>query len=52
MTGSGERAAITVRMFARALADGIRLAEGNNPLEDPEVRDRLADAPGRRRDPG
>ena len=39
-----EHAAITVRMFARALADSIRLAEGNNPLEDPEVRDRLAGA--------
>jgi hypothetical protein len=37
-----EHAAITVRMFARALADSIRLAEGNNPLEDPEARDRLA----------
>jgi hypothetical protein len=39
-----EHAAITVRMFARALADSIRLAEDNNPLEDPEVRDRLAGA--------
>jgi hypothetical protein len=39
-----EHAAITVRMFARALADSIRLAEGNNPVEDPEVRDRLAGA--------
>ena len=39
-----EHAAITVRMFARALADSIRLAEGNNPLEDPDVRDRLAGA--------
>jgi hypothetical protein len=39
-----EHAAITVRIFARALADSIRLAEGNNPLQDPEVRDRLAGA--------
>jgi hypothetical protein len=37
-----EHAAITLRGLARSLADSIRLASGDSPLHDPEVRGRLA----------
>ena len=38
-----EHEAITLRVFARSLADSARLADEDNPLSDPEVRRRLAD---------
>jgi uncharacterized membrane protein YgaE (UPF0421/DUF939 family) len=37
-----EHAAITVRGLARSLADSIRLAEADSPMQDPEARGRLA----------
>jgi uncharacterized membrane protein YgaE (UPF0421/DUF939 family) len=37
-----EHTATTVRMFARSLADSSRLAGEDSPLNDPEVRGRLA----------
>jgi uncharacterized membrane protein YgaE (UPF0421/DUF939 family) len=37
-----EHAAITVRGLARSLADSIRLAESDSPMQDPEARGRLA----------
>jgi len=37
-----EHVAVTVRGLARSLADGIRLAEADSPVRDPDVRDRLA----------
>ena len=39
-----EHAAITVRTFARSLADSARLEAGNGPMDDPDARDRLAGA--------
>lgn len=38
-----EHEAITLRVFARSLADSVRLADDDNPLSDPEVRRRLSD---------
>lgn len=38
-----EHAAITVRVFARSLADSTRLAGEDNPINDPDVRRGLAD---------
>jgi hypothetical protein len=38
-----EHEAITLRVFARSLADSVRLADDDNPLSDPDVRRRLAD---------
>jgi hypothetical protein len=37
-----EHEAITLRVFARSLADSTRLADDDNPLADPDVRHRLA----------
>jgi len=39
-----EHAAITVRTFARSLADSARLEPGHSPMDDPDARDRLAGA--------
>jgi uncharacterized membrane protein YgaE (UPF0421/DUF939 family) len=38
-----EHSAITVRILARSLVDTTRLAGDDNPINDPEVRRRLAD---------
>ena len=38
-----EHEAIVLRVLARALADSARLADHDNPVNDPEVRHRLAD---------
>jgi hypothetical protein len=38
-----EHKAITLRVFARSLADSARLADQDNSLSDPDVRRRLAD---------
>jgi hypothetical protein len=38
-----EHEAITLRVFARSLADSARLADQDNSLSDPDVRRRLAD---------
>jgi uncharacterized membrane protein YgaE (UPF0421/DUF939 family) len=38
-----EHEAITLRVFARSLADSVRLADDDNPLSDPDVCRRLAD---------
>ena len=39
-----EHEAIVLRVLARALADSARLPDHDNPVNDPDVRDRLADA--------
>jgi uncharacterized membrane protein YgaE (UPF0421/DUF939 family) len=39
-----EHEVITLRVFARSLADSARLADDDNPLGDPDVRRRLAGA--------
>lgn len=41
-----EHSAITVRALARSLADSTGLAGDDNPMNDREVRRRLADVPG------
>jgi Fusaric acid resistance protein-like len=42
-----EHGVIIIRVFARSLADTIRLGGDHSPLLDPEARGRLADALGR-----
>jgi hypothetical protein len=42
-----EHETTTLRVFARSLADSVRLADDDNPLSDPDVR-RCAGRTGRR----
>jgi hypothetical protein len=38
-----EHEAVTLRMFARSLADSTRMDDDDNPLSDPDVRRHMAD---------